>query len=623
MADAKITELTELTEAEAADLLAVVDDPAGTPETKKLTVETLMAAINSLTVEASPDAAADFVAMYDASAPGVRKVLVGNLPVADHSASKITSGFIIHERGGLEADVSAYDGLVRITAGTTSAVTVTSFAETVLDDADAATLRATIGAASSADVAAITSGYSRRQGVAARVDNTAAPPTEVSGDRYLLDATGTSHSDWDSAAANDIVGFDGSSWVAETPVEGWIVYSDGSNTDWLFTNDGGASWDERTAGGGVTDHGALTGLTDDDHSIYSLADGSRWTTSPVVDRAVITDGSGGLVVSSVTAAELGYLDGATSNLQAQINTLSGGGGGGAGGLTITGKSGAYTAAVGDLVVCDASSGAFTLTMPASPSANDRVGVYIEHASFTLPVVVQGNGKQLAEYGTSLTMRTPGDLIIFQYDGTKWIVAANGLQAPTHEHGGLESDLSAYAGVPLIDSGSTSEIKYNLTATADPTTDDDVGDGYTVGSRWVNVTDDKEFVCLDATAAAAVWSETSHACCSGSGSEAFRTLTDGATVTLDQYRGDDFKVTLGGNRALALTNPTEGQSVLLRIIQDATGSRTLSYPASVTWPGGTAPTLTTTAGSSDWIGLKCIDASTPAYHGFVVGQGYAS
>ena len=195
---------------------------------------------------------------------------------------------------------------------------------------------------------------------------------------------------------------------------------------------------------------------------------------------------------------------------------------------------------------------------------------------------------------------------------------------THERGGLEADVSAYGGVPLIDGGSTSELKYNLTATTDPGVGDDSADGYTIGSRWVNVTLDKEFVCLDASVGAAVWKQTSNRCCSGSGSEAFNVLTDSAVVTLDQYRGDDFVWTLGGNRELVLSNPTEGQSVLIRIIQDGTGSRMVStWPSSVKWPGGTAPTLTTTAGASDWIGFKCVNASTPVYHGFIVGQDYAA
>ena len=193
----------------------------------------------------------------------------------------------------------------------------------------------------------------------------------------------------------------------------------------------------------------------------------------------------------------------------------------------------------------------------------------------------------------------------------------------HERGGLEADVSAYSGVPMITGGATSELKYNLTATTAPTVDDDVTTGYSIGSRWIDVTADREYVCLDATDGAAVWTQTSNRCCSGSGSESAKTLTDGATITIDQYRGDDFKVTLAGNRTLALTNPTQDQSVLLRVIQDGTGSRTLSYPASVKWPGGTAPTLTTTANASDWLGFKCIDAGTPVYHGFIVGQGYSA
>lgn len=63
----------------------------------------------------------------------------------NHAASAITSGTIAHERGGLEADVSAYSGLVKIAAGATSAVTVTAAGEALLDDADAAAQRATLG----------------------------------------------------------------------------------------------------------------------------------------------------------------------------------------------------------------------------------------------------------------------------------------------------------------------------------------------------------------------------------------------------------------------------------------------------------------------------------------------
>lgn len=51
---------------------------------------------------------------------------------------------------------------------------------------------------------------------------------------------------------------------------------------------------------------------------------------------------------------------------------------------------------------------------------------------------------------------------------------------------------------------------NYTATTDPTTGDDDGDGYEVGSRWVNTTSGEEFVCVDASTGAAVWTSTTDA-----------------------------------------------------------------------------------------------------------------
>jgi len=43
------------------------------------------------------------------------------------------------------------------------------------------------------------------------------------------------------------------------------------------------------------------------------------------------------------------------------------------------------------------------------------------------------------------------------------------------------------------------------ATAAPSVNDDSGDGYEVGSVWIDVTNDRAYTCVDATATAAVWS----------------------------------------------------------------------------------------------------------------------
>ena len=64
----------------------------------------------------------------------------------------------------------------------------------------------------------------------------------------------------------------------------------------------------------------------------------------------------------------------------------------------------------------------------------------------------------------------------------------------------------------------------LDATAAPTVNNDTDEGYVVGSRWVDVTADKEYVCLDNTDGAAVWTETT------GGAGAYELATDAETVT---------------------------------------------------------------------------------------------
>ena len=78
-----------------------------------------------------------------------------------------------------------------------------------------------------------------------------------------------------------------------------------------------------------------------------------------------------------------------------------------------------------------------------------------------------------------------------------------------------------------------------------------------------------------------------------------TLTDGATIDWNAATQDVCKVTLAGNRTLnAPTNPTTGQFITILIIQDGTGSRTLTFNAIYEFKDDTAPTLTTTASKGD-------------------------
>ena len=65
-----------------------------------------------------------------------------------------------------------------------------------------------------------------------------------------------------------------------------------------------------------------------------------------------------------------------------------------------------------------------------------------------------------------------------------------------------------------------------------------------------------------------------------------------------------KVTLGGNRTLnAPTNQQAGAFYSLALIQDGTGSRTVTFNSAYKFTGATAPTLTTTASAKDIIIFK--------------------
>ena len=100
--------------------------------------------------------------------------------------------------------------------------------------------------------------------------------------------------------------------------------------------------------------------------------------------------------------------------------------------------------------------------------------------------------------------------------------------------------------------------------------------------------------------------------------------DGATVTCDLNSGNVHTVTLGGNRIIALANADVGQKFMTRLVQDASGSRTVTWFNTIKWTGGSAPTLTTTGSKTDVLGFLCTavsgaTAQSGSFDGFVVGQ----
>lgn len=77
-----------------------------------------------------------------------------------------------------------------------------------------------------------------------------------------------------------------------------------------------------------------------------------------------------------------------------------------------------------------------------------------------------------------------------------------------------------------------------------------------------------------------------------------TANTSTAYTIDLANGTVQILTLTGNCTFTFPTAVAGQSFTLLLKQDATGSRTVTWPASVKWPGGTAPTVTATASKLD-------------------------
>ena len=102
------------------------------------------------------------------------------------------------------------------------------------------------------------------------------------------------------------------------------------------------------------------------------------------------------------------------------------------------------------------------------------------------------------------------------------------------------------GFVSVDSSGLQRLKKSkLDAVADPTTLDDSGAGYAVGSRWVNTASGKVWECVDSSPLAAVWKDlTAVSPPAGSGTELqYRNGSDFGAVSGSSVSGSD--VTIAG------------------------------------------------------------------------------
>ena len=92
-------------------------------------------------------------------------------------------------------------------------------------------------------------------------------------------------------------------------------------------------------------------------------------------------------------------------------------------------------------------------------------------------------------------------------------------------------------------------------------------------------------------------------------------------TVNLLNGTIHKLTLTANATITFPAVAAGSQFSLMLLQDATGSRTVTWPSSSTilkWPSSTAPTLTGTANKMD---IFSFISDGVYWYGILSGQNY--
>jgi hypothetical protein len=85
----------------------------------------------------------------------------------------------------------------------------------------------------------------------------------------------------------------------------------------------------------------------------------------------------------------------------------------------------------------------------------------------------------------------------------------------------------------------------------------------------------------------------------------QTVSYGTTTNIDCSTSNAFRIVFGAGNitTLNLNNPHNGQAINVRFKQDGTGGRTVTWPASFRWNGGTTPLLSTPANAIDFLSAQ--------------------
>lgn len=186
-------------------------------------------------------------------------------------------------------------------------------------------------------------------------------------------------------------------------------------------------------------------------------------------------------------------------------------------------------------------------------------------------------------------------------------AASAAEAATSETNAATSATAAAAALDAFDD------RYLGSKSSDPTVDND-GNALITGALYWNSVDNEmrtyngsawvatfATVTLAGTATGDIDMDGNAITNVGQSNSPPNALTFGSTVTPDLALGNFHTLTATGTFTLAApSNPVAGQGFVIRIAQDATGSRLWSLASFYEFAGGTVPALSTAANAVDWL-----------------------
>lgn len=161
--------------------------------------------------------------------------------------------------------------------------------------------------------------------------------------------------------------------------------------------------------------------------------------------------------------------------------------------------------------------------------------------------------------------------------------------------------------------------YGNTANFGPVTWPGAGIAVSTGSAWTTSLTAPTGAIVGTTDTQTISAKTLTAPTITGYTESVVTANTGTAYTISLTSGTVQILTLTGNCTFTFPTATAGQSFLLVLKQDATGGRTVTWAASVKWPGGTAPTITSTASKYDLYGFT---ADGTNWFGRTIGQNYS-